>query len=86
VLKELKRQQFSGMISIEYENRSESQVREVEQCVVWFREWIANHGASSAVLTPNVAETWAAVRPTAPADLWPAPPPPKSEAKPKEKK
>ncbi|GEM_PF-1124444 len=49
ILKELRRQGFRGVISIEYENWSPTQIEEIRRCIQWFSAW----GAEPAAALPR---------------------------------
>lgn len=68
LLKELERQGFKGVFSIEYENNNSELVSNVEKCVQWFKAW-PNVPHSSVVglstrMADNVEEIWRDVKVT----------------------
>lgn len=77
VLAELKRQQFSGPFSIEYEHDVDHPYPAVRQCVQWFREAAAMKSeallagqAPRGAFSANVEDIWAEREPGH-ASLWP---------------
>lgn len=69
VLAELKRQQFAGLFSIEYEHDVDHPYPAVRQCVHWFRTAVA--GGTDGAFAADVAQVWAEREPGY-AGTWPS--------------